>query len=325
MPAQNTAQSTRSSATVLIVGCGAIGGLFASALASVAKVTAYDANAEHVRAINANGLRVIGKSPRVARIAATDDPATLKGTAFLAVVFLIKSKFTAAALAQLKPALAGQPLLVTLQNGMGNAEVLLGVPDATVVRGITMSAGRYVEPGCVENLIEGKTWLGPSRGALDDIRPLADLLNSAGMPTELVEDPMGAVWSKFVFNCVMNPLGALMMGDNAARHNSPEMRALVDDMAAECMAVVDRLGGSYAFPPMEFVAKIRSGEIPMSKHAGSMALDIARGQATEIDELTGFIVREGERLGVATPNCQVVYRLVKGLELAAQASMAKSR
>ena len=123
----------------------------------------------------------------------------------------------------------------------------------------------------------------------------------------------------------MNPLGALMMGDNAARHNSPEMRALVDDMAAECMAVVVKLGGHFAFPPMDFVAKIRSGELPMSQHAGSMALDIARGAPTEIDEMTGFIVREGERLGVPTPNCKTVYRLVKGLELAAQSRIAKPR
>jgi 2-dehydropantoate 2-reductase len=179
------------------------------------------------------------------------------------------------------------------------------------------------QAGCVENLIEGKTWLGPQRGSVEDIATLSDLLNAAGMPTEIVADPMGAVWSKFVFNCVMNPLGALMMGDNAARYNAPEMRALIDDMAAESMAVVAKLGGTFAFPPMEFVAKVRSGEIPMSKHPGSMALDIARGVPTEIDELTGFIVREGDRLKVPVPTCRTVSRLVKGLELAAQARVTK--
>ncbi len=313
------------SGQILIVGCGAIGGLFAAALSSVAKVSAFDANAEHVTAINARGLRVAGKSPRTVRIDAAGDPAELKGTAFDAVIFLIKSKMTAAALAQLRPVLAGNPLLVTLQHGMGNAEVLLSVPNATVARGATMNAGRYVEPGCVECLIEGKTWLGPARGRIEGVQALAGLLNTGGMETEVVADPMAAVWSKFVFNCVMNPLGALMMGDNAARHDALEMRALVDDMAAECTAVVGALGGTFAFPPMEFVDKIRAGEIPLSKHAGSMALDIARGVPTEIDELTGFIVREGERLKVPVPNCKTVYRLVKGLELAAQRRVAKAR
>ncbi len=311
--------------SILVVGCGAIGGLFATALSKVADVTGLDANAEHVAAIGRDGLRVTGKSPRVARFAIMSDAEDLRGKNFDAVFFLIKSKATAAVLAQLRPVLAGHPILVTLQNGMGNAEVLLDVPGAIVARGATMNAGRYVEPGVVENLIEGKTWLGPERGHVDDIAALGATLNAAGMTTEIVADPMGAVWSKFVFNCVMNPLGALMMGDNAARHNVPEMRALVDDMAAECMAVVEGLGGRFAFPPMEFVAKIRAGEVPLSKHAGSMALDIARGAPTEIDELTGFIVREGERLGIAVPNCRTVTRLVKGLELASQARVAKPR
>ena len=313
------------SVKILIVGCGAIGGLFAAALSSVAKVTAFDANAENVRAINAQGLRIIGKIQQTARIEATDNLNVLKGTVFDAVIFLIKSKMTAAALAQLRPVLAGNPALVTLQNGMGNAEVLLSVPDAVVIRGVTMNAARYVEPGCVESLIEGKTWLGPVRGSVERVRPLAELLNKGRMKTEIIADPMGAVWSKFVFNCVMNPLGALMMGDNASRYDLPEMRALIDDMAAECIAVVQALGGTFAFPPMEFVDKTRAGEIPLSRHAGSMALDIGRGAPTEIDELTGFIVREGERLKVPVPNCKAVYRLVKGLEVAAQRRVAKAR
>jgi len=312
-------------ANILIVGCGAIGGLFAAALSAVAKVTALDVNAEHVDAINARGLRIIGKNQRTARIHAIDNPAVLGGMAFDAVIFLIKSNTTRAAMAQLRPMLDGNPALVTLQNGMGNTEVLLSEPEAIVIRGVTMNAGRYAEAGCIESLIEGKTWLGPARGSIEDVRPLAELLNKAGMETEVTADPSGPVWSKFVFNCVMNPLGALMMGDNASRYDSPEMRALIDDMAAECVAVVQALGGAFAFPPMEFVAKVRAGEIPLSRHAGSMALDIARGVPTEIDELTGFIVREGERLKVQVANCKTVYRLVKGLELAALRRVAKAR
>lgn len=310
---------------ILVVGCGAIGGLFAAAVSSVAEVSVFDTDVEHVRAINAMGLRINAKTSRTARINATDDPATLKGQVFDAVFFLVKSKFTAAALDRVKPVLTGNPVLVTLQNGMGNAELLLGIPGAIIVRGVTMNAGRYVEPGCIDCLIEGKTWLGPARGTAEDIRPLADLLNDTGMETEIVADPMGAVWSKLVFNCVMSPLGALMMGDNAARHDTREMRELIDEMAAECIAVVRALGGTFAFPPMEFVDKVRAGQVPLSQHAGSMALDIARGVPTEIDELTGFIVRHGERLKVPVPNCKAVYRLVKGLEHAAQRRVTKPR
>jgi 2-dehydropantoate 2-reductase len=159
------------SAKILLVGCGAIGGLFAATLSSVAKVTALDANAEHVEAIRARGLQVDGKNPRVVQIEATCDPTALRDTRFDAVIFLIKSKMTAAALSQLQPVLAGNPPLVTLQNGIGNAEVLLSASEAVVIRGVTMNAARYVDAGRVESLIEGKTWLGPARGGVEDARP----------------------------------------------------------------------------------------------------------------------------------------------------------
>jgi len=310
---------------ILVVGCGAIGGLFAATLSSVADVFALDTNSDHVRAINTKGLHIVGSQSQTVQIVAAASPEEFGGRSFDIVLFLVKSKLTAAALESVRPLLAEKPTLVTLQNGMGNAEVLLGLPGAAVARGVTMNAGRYVGPGQVERLISGKTWIGPARGTTDELRSLASLLNDAGMETEVIGDPMRAVWSKFVFNCVMNPLGALMMGDNAARYDSLDMRALIDDMAAECVAVVRALGGTFAFPPMEFVDKVRSGELPMSRHAGSMALDIARGVPTEIDEMTGFIVREGERLSVAVPNCRAVYRLVKGLEQAAQRQTVKAR
>ena len=95
---------------ILIVGCGAIGGLFAAALSSVARMTALDTNVEHVDAINTRGIRIIGRSARNAKIRATADPTSLKGAAFDAVIFLIKSKMTADALAQLQPLLAGNPM-----------------------------------------------------------------------------------------------------------------------------------------------------------------------------------------------------------------------
>ena len=78
------------------------------------------------------------------------------------------------------------------------------------------------------------------------------------------------------------------------------------------------LGGRFAYDPLEYVKKVRAGQAPLSQHAGSMAQDIARGVPTEIDELTGFIVREGDRLGIPVPACRTVWRLVKGLEIAAR-------
>jgi 2-dehydropantoate 2-reductase len=303
-------------AKVLLVGCGAIGGVFAAALAPACDLVAYDTDRDHVRAIQTSGLRLVGTSERSVRLRAVDNAAELAGP-FDAILFLTKWRATVGAVEQLRHVLAGRPLLVTLQNGMGNSDVLLSAGDGPVARGVTMHAGRYVQPGCVEHLISGDTWLGPLRGELNDIRWFGELLGAANIPTEIIADPMAAVWSKFVFNSVMNPVGALLLGDNAARYESPDVRALIDDMAEECIRTVKALGAKFAFDPMDYVKKVRTGELPISKHAGSMALDIARGAPTEIDELTGYVVTQAERLGIAVPACKTVYRLVKGLELAA--------
>jgi 2-dehydropantoate 2-reductase len=311
---------------ILVVGCGAMGGVVAASLSSVAEVTGFDTNAAHVAAIRERGISVTGAgTPLLARFAVTDDAASLSTQRFDAAIFLVKSSATAPAAAALGPALEGAVLL-TLQNGMGNAEALLRIPGAVVARGVTMDAGRYLGPGQVERLIQGQpTWLGPVRGSIEVLRPLGAAFRAAGLAAEVIEDPMGAVWAKFVFNAVMNPVGALLLGVNAARYEVAEVRALVDEMAAECTAVIHALGGRFAFDPMGFVQKVRAGEIPLSHHAGSMALDIARGAPTEIEELTGHVVREGERLGLPVTACRTVYRLVKGLELAASRRAAERR
>ncbi len=294
-----------------------MGGLFAARLAAVAEVVAYDIDADHVAQINQYGLRVTGNSDLLVRFRAVSDAQALSGQTFDAVLLLTKSGQTGRAVAALSQLLAGEPLWVTLQNGMGNSEILLEIPGARVARGVSLDASRTIGPGQIEHLIRGNmSWLGPLRGDMADCAWFAELLTAAGFPTEVMADPMDAVWSKFVFNCVMNPIGALLLGVNAARYEVAEVRALIDEMAQECMAVVQALGGKLAFDPMAFVKKVRSGELPLSKHAGSMALDIARGAATEIDELTGFIVREAARLGLPVPVCRTVYSLVKGLERA---------
>lgn len=302
---------------VLVAGVGAIGGIFAAHLAARAEVVGLDTDAPHARAISERGLAVEGVARMQARFPCLSQASDLGPRRFDAIVFLTKSRATAAVVEMLRPWLAHRPLLVTLQNGMGNAEVLAatGLP---VARGVTMAAGRSLGPGRVEHLIAGTTWLGPAAGSLDDLRWFAELLAASGLPCEAIGDPMDAVWSKFVFNCVMNPVGALVGGSNAARYEVAEVRELIDEMADECRRVVRALGGSFAFDPMAFVHQVRAGAVPRSKHAGSMALDIARGAETEIDELTGWIVRRADELGIPVPACRTVTRLVKGLEYAAR-------
>jgi 2-dehydropantoate 2-reductase len=305
---------------ILIVGAGAIGGLYAAYLAKVAEVVVLDTNGSHVEAIRRSGLRLSGLTESVARLDAFASAADMGRRRFDAVVVLVKSQATGAAYRSIQPVLEGRPVLVTFQNGMGNEAVLEALCDLDVAHGVSFEAARYDGPGRVHHLVHGEeSWLGPARGKAESIAWLGELMTASGLPTRVVDDPLGAIWGKFIFNSVMNPIGAIVQGVNAARYEVPEVRALIDDMAAECLRVAEALGIVLEFDPMYLVKKFRSGEIPLSKHAGSMAQDIEAGRETELEAMTGYVVRKAKELGVPAPVTESVYRLAKGVEYAAKA------
>jgi 2-dehydropantoate 2-reductase len=307
---------------ILIVGAGAMGGLYAAHLARVAEVVALDANRAHVEAIRRDGLTVTGSTESTTRLAAFASAAEMGRRRFDAAIILVKSQVTAAAFESIRPVLEGRPLLVTLQNGMGNDEVLMRASELDVAHGVSFEAARYDSPGQVHHLVHGEdSWLGPARGKIESVAWLGDLMTRSGLPTKVVADPRGAIWGKFIFNSVMNPVGAIVQGVNAARYEVAEVRALIDDMAAECIRVAEALGIRLEFDPMYLVKKFRSGEVPLSKHAGSMAQDLEAGRETELEAMTGYIVKKAKELGVPVPVTESVYRMGKGVEYAARAKL----
>ncbi|HET7766324.1 MAG TPA: ketopantoate reductase family protein [Burkholderiales bacterium] len=304
---------------ILVVGAGAIGGLYAAHLARVADVVALDTNRAHVDAIRGHGLRLTGLSDLAAKLTAFAHPAEMGSHWFDAVIFLVKSQATEAAFQSLHPVIEGRPVLVTFQNGMGNEELLMRASGLDVAHGVSFEAARYDGPGHIHHLVHGEeSWLGPARGGVESVAWLGELMTRSGLPTKVVADPRGAIWGKFIFNSVMNPIGAIVQGVNAARYDVPEMRALIDDMAAECIRVAEALGIKLEFDPMYLVKKFRSGEVPLSKHAGSMAQDLEAGRETELESMTGYIVRKAKELGVPVPVTESVYRMAKGVEYAAR-------
>jgi 2-dehydropantoate 2-reductase len=305
---------------ILIVGAGAIGGLYAATLAKAADVTVLDTNREHVEAIRQNGLKLAGCTESVTKLAAFASAAEMGKRRFDAVIILVKSQATEAAFDSIRPGLEGRPVLVTFQNGMGNEERLEALCELDVAHGVSFEAARYDGPGRVHHLVHGEdSWLGPARGKVESIAWLGELMTKSGLPTRVVADPRGAIWGKFIFNSVMNPIGAIVMGMNAARYEVPEVRALIDDMAAECVRVAEAQGIRLEFDPMYLVKKIRAGESPLTKHAGSMAQDIEAGRETELEAMTGYVVRKAKELGVWVPVTESVYRMAKGVEYAARA------
>ena len=301
----------------LVVGCGAIGSIYAAHLARLAEVMCFDSNAAHVDAINRDGLRLSGRTSTVARLRATSVPEVLAGTVFDAVLMLVKSQTTVAAFEALLPHLSGEPVVLTLQNGMGNVEALAERCAWDIAQGVSMEAGRLVAPGEVEHFLHGEeSWIGPVRGSLAPVELIGESLNEAGMPTQVTADPRGAVWSKFIFNCVMNPLGAILRGDTRARYEVAQVRDLIDAMFAEGIRVAEAQGIQLQFDPMHLVKKVRGGELPLTRHAGSMATDLAAGRETELEALTGYLVRTARALGLEVPVAETVYGLAKGVEYA---------
>jgi len=305
---------------ILVVGAGAIGGLYAAYLAKVAEVAALDTNQAHIEAIRRHGLALTGRTESVTKLAAFAHAAEMGKRSFDAVIFLVKSQATEAAFRSIHPVLEGRPVLVTFQNGMGNEDLLMGITDLDVAHGVSFEAARYEGPGRLHHLVHGEdSWLGPARGKVESVAWLGELMTRSGLPTRVVADPRGAIWGKFIFNSVMNPIGAIVLAENAARYDVPEMRALIDDMAAECIRVAEAQGIKLEFDPMYLVKKIREGKAPLTRHAGSMAQDIEAGRETELEAMTGYIVRKAKELGVPVPVTEAVYRMAKGVEYAAKA------
>ena len=304
---------------ILVVGAGAIGGIYAAYASKLADVAVLDTNAAHVAAIRDKGLAISGAAELVAKLEAFTSPAEMGRCSFDAVVILVKSQFTAPAFLGLKPYLEGRPLLVTFQNGMGNVEALEPLCDFDIAHGVSFEAGRYIGPGRIDHFIHGQdSWMGPARGPAGSMQWLGELWTGAGLPTRVAADPRGAIWGKFIFNCVMNPCGAIVLGENRARYDVPQMREVIYAMFAEGIAVADAQGIKLPYDPMHLVKKLRAGEILFTRHAGSMAVDVANGRETELEAMTGYLVRKAKSLGVPVPVSETVYKIAKGVEYAAQ-------
>jgi 2-dehydropantoate 2-reductase len=299
---------------VAIVGCGAVGSLFAANLATLEdlEVWAYDLDRTHVEAINRDGLRLTGAAEVVGRVRAVSDAAALPACDFGIVA--TKAMHTAAAIAAAAHAFSGGAV-ASVQNGIGNEEVLAAHCDR-VIRGTTFPAGRLTAPGVVAWEVQGDTTLGPFEerpAALAEIERLAEACTRAGMPCAAVADARGPQWRKVIFNAATNPLGALTGLSHGALCERPPLRALASQLVDEGKAVAAAQGISLDADPEELIDYAARPEVAYG-HKASMLQDVEARRATEVDYLNGGIVEFGGRYGVPTPLHGVIWALVKGVE-----------
>ena len=297
---------------ICIVGCGAIGSLFAGHLARLddVEVWAYDLAADHVDAINTAGLRLSGESDLVSHPRATTDAAEIPACEFGIVA--TKSLHTRPAI-EAVAAVFADGAVCSVQNGVGNEEIIAEfVPR--VMRGTTFPAGHILEPGHVQQDTGGKTWIGPFEpkpASRDEIQTLAEKLSESGMETLAMEDSRGAQWTKLIFNAATNPIGALTGLPHGVACDQPRLRNLISGLVAEGVAIADALAITLDGDPEALIDHAR--EVAYN-HKASMFQDVLAKRPTEIAALNGGLVQFGEQTGVPTPLNQAIWALMEGLE-----------
>jgi 2-dehydropantoate 2-reductase len=299
---------------ICIVGCGAVGSLFAANLATLEglEVWAYDLAQDHVDAINRDGLRLSGAGDVVSRPRAVSDAAALPPCDFGIVA--TKAMHTSAAIAATAPAFT-DGCVATVQNGLGNEEAIAAHVER-VIRGTTFPAGKLVGPGHVQWDVKGDTTLGPYEpkpAPAAEIELLAAACTRAGMPTSAVADARGPQWRKVIFNAATNPIGALTGLTHGRVCENPELRQLVSGLVDEGKAVAAAQGIELDSDPEELIDHAARPDVAYD-HKASMLQDVEARRLTEIDYLNGGIVRFGDEHGVPTPLNRAVWALVKGLE-----------
>ena len=297
---------------IAVIGCGAIGSLYAAHLARVpgVEVWAVDRWAEHVDAIESRGLRVTGLADFVAQVHARTDGRDLPACDFGLVA--TKALHTRAAVEGARAALA-DAAVVSVQNGLGNEEVIAELVPR-VIRGSIVTAGAVVAPGVVRYDAPGDSWFGPFEpqpAPMGEIAQLARLLSEGGLRTHALEDARGPQWTKVIFNSATSPLAALTGLSVGRVCTDAGLRRQVDGLVTEAVAVCERAGIVLLRPPREAVDEAIAEAYD---HKPSMLQDVLARRATEIDVLNGGIAAEGRRAGVPTPLHDCMVALVKGLE-----------
>jgi 2-dehydropantoate 2-reductase len=299
---------------ICIVGCGAVGSLFAANLAGLddVEVWAYDLAEEHVAAINEQGLRLSGAGEAVGRLRATADASEVPPCEFGIVA--TKAMHTESAIAATAHAFA-DGCVATVQNGLGNEEVLAAHVER-VIRGTTFPAGKVVAPGHVQWDVKGDTTFGPFEpqpAPMGEVERLADACTRGGMPTQAVADARGPQWRKVIFNAATNPVGALTGLTHGRLCEQPALRRLVGTLVDEGKAVAAAQDIVLDADPEELIDHAARPDVAY-EHKASMLQDVEARRRTEVQWLNGGIARFGREQGVPTPFHEAIVGLIEGVE-----------
>ena len=298
---------------VCVIGAGVIGSLYAGHLAQVVDVSVLTRRKEHADALNRDGLRVTGRSDIEARVTAAADPDELQS--FDLGIVATKANGLEDAARSLEGRFPEATLMTTL-NGLGAEDVVRAHGDWPLVSAVTFMSGTKHADTEVEYILDTATWMGPYEDTpFERVEEIGELIRRAGLLAEVFADLRPAQWSKLIFNATVNSVAALTGLPHdahfAAEGAPSDLGHLVHDLVDEGKAVAAAAGVELYEDPWEMnVLATRRG----SAHYPSMLEDVEAHRATEIDLITGSLVREAERHGVPVPLHTALYRLVKARE-----------
>jgi len=293
---------------IAVMGAGAVGCYYGGMLARAGHDVVLIGRPAHVRAIERHGLRFEAHGvDEWLRVSASTEPIALVGAKL--VLFCVKSTDTESTAALMRPQLDADAMLLSLQNGVDNAERLRAVLPQVVAAAVVYVASEIAGPGHVRHHGRGELVIEPSSGSA----ALQRMLIAAGVPTEISSNVRGALWAKLILNCAYNALSAIARLPYGPLVQGDGVNDVMHDVVAECLAVARADGVDV---PGDIDAAVRRIAQTMPAQYSSTSQDLARGKRTEIDHLNGLIVRRGAALGIATPVNRALHALIKLLETA---------
>jgi 2-dehydropantoate 2-reductase len=303
---------------VVVVGAGAMGGLFGGLLAEGGlTVTLLDPSREHIAAVQSSGLRIVGVGgERMIRVEATSEPRSIREADV--VLFQCKAFANDAAATGVRHLFADGAVAISFQNGLGNEEVLGRVlGEDKVIGGLTAQAGLLEAPGVVRNFGDLPTHIGEMKGGLSERTvAIAKAFTAHGLPTHASEDIKREKWKKLLGNVALGAISAVTDLRSFEIMRVPELQDIVfravDEAAAVAKAEGVALDVTDAREVLMKLVDVSGGGTGTSK--SSMREDIIRRRPTEIDTIHGAVARLGRKHGVATPTIDAMVALVKGLQ-----------
>ncbi|MBU1087459.1 MAG: 2-dehydropantoate 2-reductase [Candidatus Omnitrophica bacterium] len=302
---------------VVIVGPGAMGCLFASLFSKKkqAEVWLLDNDSKRAKKISDQGIIVEGLGQSFnQKVNITSQIKDIPPSDL--VILCVKSYDTEGAIKQIEPLLAEDTNVLTLQNGLGNIEMIAEIVGKDrVLGGVTSNGATLLGDGHIRFGGQGETVIGKIDGRLTvPMRGIREIFNKSGFSTRLSKDINGIIWSKLILNVGINALSALTRLTNGQLLESPGTREILSQVVTEAVKIAKkkRIKLIYDDP----IQKVESVCKATANNLSSMLQDILNRKITEIDWINGAIVRQGKSLGIATPANLILTDLIKAIESA---------